>query len=238
MGELGPRSASGILEFRQYRARRGRRADMVQVFDSKTIDALEDAGSEVLGQFIDLDLPHGWVLLRGWRDYADREAGSGRFYGGDLWRGHAAEFNATLSDCSNVRVLTPITGLSMVLPSAQRPGLGATPQLTDAQGRVLLATIWRRRRGGDLASWFGAHVMPTLESAGAELVGAYVSDPRPNNVPRRPVVEGESAAVTFAWTQSAAASEHLVAVLPEHVADLDSAPEHHRLLPTPRSWLR
>ena len=211
---------------------------MVRVFDAKTIDALEDAGSEVLGQFIDLDLPHGWALLRGWRDYADREAGSGRFYGGDLWRAHATEFNATLSDCSNVRVLTPVSGLSMALPSMQRPGPQDTVEPVDAHGHVLLASIWRRRRGGDLATWFGMHVRPVLEGAGAELVGAYISDGRPNNVPRLPVVEGETAAVTFAWTASAAASAQVISRLPEHVADLESPREHHRFLPTPRSWMR
>lgn len=225
------RSDRAVLEFRQYRARRGRRDEMVRVFDTMTLSALEEAGAQVLGQFTDLDHSQGWALLRAWADYADREAGSARFYGGAAWRAHAAEFNATLSDCSNVRVLVPVPGLAMELPALPRSAG------TSDEPRVLLASIWRRRRRGDLARWVRNHVLPAVAQVGAHVVGAYVSDHRPNNVPRLPVVTGESAAVTFVWTSDEAAAAELIRALPDSLRELSGAPEHHRLRPTPRSWL-
>jgi hypothetical protein len=227
------RSERAILEFRQYRARRGRRDEMVRVFDTATRTALEEAGAEVLGQFTDLDQRSGWALLRAWTDYADREAGSARFYGGAAWRAHAAEFNATLADCSNVRVLVPLPDLAMVLPPPRQDvGTAESPP------RILVASIWRRRHAGDLRAWARAHVLPAVAAAGVEVVGAYVSDPRPNNVPRLPVVTGESATVTFAWARDDAAAEHLVGALPQAIRELAGGPEHHRLRPTPGSWMR
>jgi hypothetical protein len=118
------------------------------------------------------------------------------FYNGPIWMEHRMAANDTMLDSSNVLLLEPArSGSSIRLSGRERPS-------ADGQGEgVVIATIYYfdfPDQSG-FADFFETSVAPTLRSAGAALVGQFVTDAVENTFPRLPVREGEFA---FVWLAS------------------------------------
>lgn len=227
-------STSGIVELRLYRARRGRRDDMAALFDAEVADALEQAGAEVIGQFIDLDRTTGWGLLRGFPDPQARRLGLEAFYDGPYWRTRGPAFNATLADCSNVRLLRPVRDeLMLRWTDAPRAPIGApSPE------SVALVSILRLARPA-ASTVYDRWLAPAVGPLGLSSA-CYETHPEPDSYPRLPVVTGEHALVHIVMLPgddpARALARQLSAAVP--ATELAARPEHRLLRPSGRSLLR
>jgi heme-degrading monooxygenase HmoA len=128
-----------IVELRQYALHPGQREALITLFDREFVESQEQLGMAVLGQFRDLDDPDRFVWLRGFETLAS-------FYGGQTWRAHSAEANATMIDSDNVLLLRPASARSAFpVPGTSRPPVGHTESPTS----LVLATIYYRDRPFD-----------------------------------------------------------------------------------------
>ena len=101
------------MELRRYARRPGQRETLVELLDREFVVTQEAVGMEILGQFRDLDDPDSFVWLRGFSDMRTRKRGLEAFYGGPVWKAHAASANATMIDVDNVLLLRPLVGLEL-----------------------------------------------------------------------------------------------------------------------------
>jgi hypothetical protein len=67
---------------RQYLLCRGRRDELIEIFDREFVETQEALGIRVIGQFRDVDRPNHFVWLRGFADNRARGAALASFYGG------------------------------------------------------------------------------------------------------------------------------------------------------------
>jgi hypothetical protein len=111
------RVAARVVELRRYALRPGQRETLVELFDREFVESQEAVGMEILGQFRDLDDPDSFVWLRGFSDMQTRKHGLEAFYGGPVWKAHAAAANATMIDVDNVLLLRPLVGVSSLTPT-------------------------------------------------------------------------------------------------------------------------
>jgi NIPSNAP len=75
-----------IVEVRSYRIKPGRRAEFIELFETRAVPALRSHGMKVIGPFLDLENPNKFVWLRGFPSLEDRERMKDAFYEGDLWK--------------------------------------------------------------------------------------------------------------------------------------------------------
>jgi len=153
------------------------------------------------------------------------------FYGGAVWGAHRTAANDTMADSSNVLLLKPA-----------RAGSGFEMDLRQ-QHSMVTATICHF--GGPVnegfLDLFENRIAPEAKSAGATLLGSFVTEPAANTFPRLPVREGEH---VFVWV-AAFTDDHLYAnfrsAFGETAASfrerLSMAPEILELTPTERSLL-
>ncbi len=202
------------VELRQYVIAPGRRARMIELFDTYFADAQDALGLPILGQFEAVGDPDRLVWLRGFDDMASRPERLGAFYGGAVWTQHGAEAIGYVTGYDNVQLLRaaePGCGLQVDLDA--RPHAGAL-----VQSRGVSAGTYRLQEPA------GASLIERVRGQlGRSLLGLYVSDPTPNNFPVLPIREGEHLLTWFAADQ---------------VHDVDTPDELLRLQPTPRSILR
>ena len=168
-----------LVELRQYTLHPGRRDTLIDLFDGSLVEPQEAVGMAVLGQFRDLGDPDRFVWLRGFPSLAGRAASLQAFYGGPVWREHAAAANATMIDSDNVLLLQPVRG---TLSSSSSPGVWLFEVYL---GEVPFSTP------------------PVIVDALASFTTAYV----PNTFPALPVREGEHAFVWCRRYASRAALE-------------------------------
>eukprot|EP01030_Chromulinospumella_sphaerica_P019112 gene19112-18989_t len=71
-----------IVELRQYAMNKGRRDDLIGLFEERFIESQEALGATVLGTFRDLDNPDRFVWLRGFESPQTRHDALDGFYGG------------------------------------------------------------------------------------------------------------------------------------------------------------
>jgi hypothetical protein len=220
---------------------------LIELFDRELVESQEAAGCAVVGQFRNLDDPDQFVWIRGFPSMPARAEALASFYGGPLWKAHAAEANATMIDSDNVLLLRPVSPRSgFPDPAAARMPVGSSP----APARVLI-TIYYRDQPFDeaFADFFERQVRPVLASTGATPLACFQTEPAENTFPALPVRAGEN---VFAWLArfptSALLTEHLDQlersstwrhrVLPA-LSELTSGnPQQLRLAPTARSLLR
>ena len=74
-----------IVEVRSYRIKPGRRAEFVQLFETRAIPALRSYGMKVLGPLLDVENPNKFVWLRSFPSLDDRDRMKDAFYGSELW---------------------------------------------------------------------------------------------------------------------------------------------------------
>jgi hypothetical protein len=215
-----------VIELRQYTLHPGQRDVLIALFEREFVEPQEAAGLRVVGTFRDLDDPDRYVWLRGFADLAMRPVALAAFYDGPVWQRHRTAANATMVDSDDVLLLRAVN------PQAQVGAAG-----------VVTATICPLGAGAPdaLVSQFERLVRPQWLAAGADWLVGLVTDTAPNNYPRLPVREGESAIVWLSgFADEAAQRRHTeqLAALPEWAAwrtHLAAAPQTLQLAPTARS---
>jgi hypothetical protein len=235
-------ASPSVLEVRQYKIFPGKREQMIEVFDGKLIEGQEQVGMRVLGQFRDLDDPNRFTWLREFPNMEMRSKALTDFYTGPVWKAHRGEANPLLEDNDNVLLLHPAAPELALTTSGARPRLGAQP----ASAGLIVVTIyylWKDPTEG-FTKFFQTRVAPALTNAGLPVLGAYVTEPTPNNFPALPVRQHEKVFVWFTRVSDASAYENARARLSEATlsAELSNHQERPaqvlRLSPTSRSLLR
>jgi hypothetical protein len=181
---LAASGAGEVLELRQYTCHPGGRDRLISLFEREFIAPQEALGAHVLGTFRDRDDPDRFVWLRGFASFEARPQALTSFYGGPVWAANRNAANATMLDSDNVLLLKPATA-------------GAGLRTGRAGSGEILAFIHYLDDGqsAPFAAYF-ASLRPLIEADGGEILGAYVSEARPNNFPRLPVREREH---VFVW---------------------------------------
>ena len=75
-----------IVEVRSYRIKPGRRAEFVNIFETRAVPALRSYGMQILGPLLDLENPNKFVWLRSFPSLDEREQMRDAFYGSELWK--------------------------------------------------------------------------------------------------------------------------------------------------------
>jgi NIPSNAP len=214
-----------VIELRQYRLHPGARDALVRIFDEHFVESQERCGMRVIGQFHDLDDPDRFVWLRGFADMESRTRALEAFYGGPVWKEHAAAANATMIDHTDVLLLKPVAGTA---------GFRFDPRLRPDRdspivaGGVVVATIEH------LDGPASPDTAPAPDDAsGAEVLARLVTETARNGYPRLPVREDTNVRVTFRSYVDAPALQASPIRSP-------GSPRREvlRLQPTPRSFLR
>jgi hypothetical protein len=194
----------------------------------------------IVGQFRDLTTRTGsWIC--GFASMPSRATALASFYGGPVWKEHAAAANETMMDSDNVLLLRPATAQAgFPAPSTPRPPAGH--QATAAPS-CLLATLYYRDRPFDEAftGFFEQEARPLLTRAGAAPLTWLQTEYAENTFPALPVRTGEH---VFAWFARFPSPDHLNAYLrapefsPALAGMITGEPQRLRLAPTGRSLLR
>jgi hypothetical protein len=159
-----------IVELRRYALRKGRRDELIDLFDREFVETQEELGMAVLGQFCDLDRPDQFVWLRGFPDMRSRRAGLTAFYTGPAWAKHGPAANATMLDSDNVLLLHEIVAVPVYDRGSADPA------------SILYATIWY---------WPGP--FPDPAECPPDTLAVLATEHAPNDFPQLPVREGEHA---------------------------------------------
>ena len=230
-----------VVELRQYTLRPGQRDVLIELFDREFVESQEAAGMAIVGQFRDLDDPDRFVWIRGFASMPARATALAAFYGGPVWKQHAAAANATMIDSDNVLLLRPATARAgFPAPTAPRPPAG---HQAAAAPSCLLVTLYYRDRPFDPAftSFFEREARPLLAAAGATPLAWFQTEYAENTFPALPVRTGEH---VFAWFARFPSPDHLSAHLRAPVSSpalegmITGEPQRLRLAPTGRSLLR
>jgi len=236
-----------VVELRQYTLRPGQRDVLISLFDREFVESQEAAGMAIVGQFRDLDDPDRFVWIRGFASMPARATALASFYGGPVWKQHAAAANATMIDSDNVLLLRRVHPNSgFLLKNGKRPRRDSM-----AHDGFVAVTIYPIHQPAtpDFIHYFENTIHPELMEADVSVLAYFVTEDSPNTFPQLPVREGESVFVWFAGFEDQDAYENYLARLEEsklwnheiskflkkHVR---GKPEILRLVPTPRSWLR
>jgi NIPSNAP len=230
-----------VVELRQYTLRPGQRDVLIDLFDREFVESQEAAGMAIVGQFRDLDDPDRFVWIRGFASMPARATALASFYGGPVWRQHAAAANATMIDSDNVLLLRPATARAgFPASAAPRPPAG---QPATAPPSCLLVTLYYRDRPFDPAftGFFEQEARPLLAHSGAAPLAWLQTEYAENTFPALPVRTGEH---VFAWLARFPRPGHLdthlraPAPCPALAGMITGDPQRLRLAPTGRSLLR
>ncbi len=237
-------ASSPVVELRQYSLHPGQRDNLIALFELEFIESQEACGMTLMGLYRDQDDADRFVWLRGFSGMSQRAQALGDFYGGPVWRAHREVANATMIDSDNVMLLTPATQHSGILLTGcthvARGSAEIPPGLVTAHVCVLKQTA-----DAALIDQFQRQLSPLLQTAGAMILGSYVTEHGTNTFPRLPVRTGENLFVWFSLFDSVTAhTQHLQALARNpawaqacaawHV-HLQQAEQVLRLVPTPRS---
>jgi heme-degrading monooxygenase HmoA len=75
-----------IVEVRSYRIKPGRRAEFIELFETRAMPALRSHGMKILGPLLDVENPNKFVWLRAFPSMDDRDRMKQAFYEGELWK--------------------------------------------------------------------------------------------------------------------------------------------------------
>ena len=232
-----------VVDLRQYTLHPGQRDTLIDVFDEYFVEGQEAAGMHIVGQFRDLDDPDRFVWIRGFADLPGRAAALTAFYGGPIWREHAATANQTMIDSDNALLLEPIE-LREGYPrlDSPRPPIGTT----DVPASVVAGAVYHRGATDDgFVEFFIDHVVPALTASGAEPVAVFETLVAENNFPALPLRDEVVLSWFARFPDEASYDDHrrrLAAspvwrqkVLPELVCRSAKPVQELRLRPTARS---
>jgi NIPSNAP len=239
-----------VVELRQYRLRPGQREVLVELFDREFVASQEAVGMRIVGQFRDLDRPDRFVWLRGFADMDSRLAGLTAFYGGPVWKAHAATANATMLDIADVLLLRPVTsGAGFPVTSGAGFPIAAGPRPADSLVTVTVYPVATADTEAELLDFLHSRVDPVLLDTGRRPLAELRTRTAVNTFPALPIREGEHVVVRLARYPAAAAhADHLQRLSrsptwrdelrPALHRRLTGPPQHLRLQPTPGSQLR
>jgi hypothetical protein len=216
-----------VVELRQYTLRPGQRDVLIELFDREFVESQEAVGMELIGQFRDLDRPDRFVWIRGLPDMERRRDALAAFYGGPVWKAHAAAANATMIDSDDVLLLRPVTPSAGFEPLPPRPAPGH-----DVRAAKFSVTICSLDAPPDVES-LRRTLLPALANAASPSLATFVEEPSENTYPALPVRTGEHVVV---WVQRVLDDDWPAPV--DVGARLIAPPRQLRLSPTPRSRLR
>jgi hypothetical protein len=91
-----------IVEVRSYRIKPGRRAEFIQLFETRGVPALRSHGMKVLGPLLDLENPNKFVWLRSFPSLKDRDRMKADFYEGELWKNELEAIAMSMLDSYDV----------------------------------------------------------------------------------------------------------------------------------------
>jgi hypothetical protein len=112
-----------VVELRDYTLHPRERETLIDLFDREFLEAQEEWGVHVIGQFRDLDRPDHFVWLRGFTGMDARGVALRSFYTGPVWAEFADAANATMIDSDDVLLLRSASPSSGFLhPPADRGG--------------------------------------------------------------------------------------------------------------------
>jgi quinol monooxygenase YgiN len=213
-----------VYEFRRYTLRPGRRDDLIELFDREFVETQDAVGAHVVAQYRDLGDADQFVWIRAFADMPSRRDALTAFYGGPVWKAHAAAANDTMIDVGNVWLLRPIVAPQVEPGSRGRPGKPPVTALLfevdDAPADAVLDRL-------------ADHVAASLQGVGLPPVALWATSSEANDFPALPVrdVRGVVALVQHA-------DRELEAGAIEMLGDVDwgaSRPELLRLSPTERA---
>jgi quinol monooxygenase YgiN len=236
-----------VVERRQYMLHPGQRDTLIDLFERHLIEAQEDVGMHIIGQFRDLDDPDRFVWLRGFQSMRRRRHGLEAFYGGPVWARHRKTANATIIDSDNVLLLDPI----LLAPanserSTRRTGPAGREQPQSIIQAVTLPCRHNTSREA-LISMLHDHIRPTLTALGAAPLACFTTLHEPNDFPILPVRDSDVLVwltrfpdhQAFDHHQSLAAQSTDWAALIENLQSMSTGPlEILRLQPTTRSEIQ
>ncbi|MEP6495418.1 MAG: NIPSNAP family protein [bacterium] len=187
-----------IVELRQYTLHPGKRDVLIDLFDREFVEAQEQTGMSVIGQFRDLDDPNRFVWLRGFDDMPSRAQALGKFYDGAIWKSHRDSANATIIDNDNVLLIRPASAQSGFALEGRKRAANAA---TGSGGGVVIATTYHidAQKEAEFIDFFERTVQPSLAQAGSPVLASFVTETSANTFPRLPVREGEH---VFVWFSS------------------------------------
>ena len=231
----------GIVELRRYALRPGARETLIELFDRELVETQEEVGMHVLGQFRDLDDPDSFVWLRGFSDMPTRKHALEAFYGGPVWKQHAAAANATMIDVDNVLLLRPLSGLALETNGRPAPGSKAS------RPGLVVATIYplKEPTAVDFPAFFARQLEPALHEAGISVLATFATEHSQNTYPALPVRDDADVFVWLAIFTDEADHARRLAELEQSPAcrdplaqHLDGQAEVLRLRPTSRSLIQ
>ncbi len=187
-----------IVELRQYTLHKGRRDELITLFEREFIETQDAVGARVLAMFRDRDDPDRFVWMRGFESMAARAEALGAFYGGPDWTAHRDAANSTMLDSDNVLLLHPAQAGAGFQGRSPGETLAFIHYLDDALTPPF-------------AAFFESHIRPAAEAAGARVLAAFASETRPNRFPRLPVREKDRVFVWFAQPRAGGEARFLEA---------------------------
>ena len=75
-----------IIEMRTYKTKPGKRAEFVEIFQTRSVPAHREIGMSIAGPFLSVEDPDAFFFMRGFPDLESREPMKAKFYDGDLWK--------------------------------------------------------------------------------------------------------------------------------------------------------
>lgn len=189
-----------VVELRQYALVPGRRADLIDLFESDLLDPQRVAGMHVVGTFADLDDPDRFVWIRGYQSDESRTRALEDFYLGPVWAANRDRANATMVDSDNVLLLRPVPDHPISPGHSER---------ADVSGAYSI-TVYALESDSDEASVLEsvhAGTLPAIERGGGAVVGVLRTNPAPNGFPRLPVRTGERVVVVVSAGADGAARQ-------------------------------
>jgi len=231
-----------VFELRRYAVKAEEREQFARYFESYFPEAFQQLGSLIHGHFLDRADPSGFVWIRGFHDIEARATVNQAFYGGPLWKEHAATMNDRLIDHTNVLLLRPlhpgrsVSVLPAVDPIAEHEG---------ARGLVIAQLFAVRAGGVDAFAQSAEASFAGYRAAGVREAGVLVTLDVPNNFPRLPFrtdgpylvwlgIVGDEQVLESRWKPQAERSLQALSA----TGLLRAAPESIVLRPASRSRLR
>jgi hypothetical protein len=99
-----------IVEVRSYRIKPGRRAEFVEMFESRAIPALREYGMQIVGPLLDVENPNKFVFLRSFPSLEERDRMKDAFYGGDPWKSELEAIAMPMIDSYDVTLCETSAG--------------------------------------------------------------------------------------------------------------------------------
>ncbi|MCR4268004.1 NIPSNAP family protein [Nitratireductor sp. ZSWI3] len=174
-----------VFELRRYRLQPEKRERLLDLFEREFVEPQEQAGMTLHGLYRDRNDPDAFVWMRSFPDMARRKNALSAFYGGEVWRRWGSEANDTMLNSDNVLLLKAAGNSLPFAGTYGTGGLVAVSVCSLAPGRE-----------EDVAAEWERSCRPVLESCGARIDAAFVTERSVNSFPRLPVREGES---VFVW---------------------------------------